>query len=237
VSDDLPSSLKRNASDHASDLLLAITSAVDIAAPGMGSAFGYLVGQVIPNRRQERIVVFLAKTARNLEKLDQRVSTIELMSPEKAALLEDGARDASRSTTAARIEKIADIVAHGISADDAEAGLQRDLLTLFSSLSDSEVATLAGLAGFRSGPSSEGAPISSEQEGVSGLSNRTAARRDFNLVRLVSLGLAERGVSLVPDRHRLGSRARSENPQKLVTEPPRPTAVGRALLAELGFSY
>lgn len=234
MSDEIHPSLRKNASDHAHELLLALSSAVDVAAPGWGSSFGYLVGEVIPNRRPDRIARFLTKLVHKLELLDQRCSILEQLSAEKAALFEDGGREAVRSTSDDRIDRVAEIVASGMVGDDLETALRRDLLALFASLSDGELASLAAYAGIR--PDIPEAPqdVQIDRKTAMNALARMRSVSDFHRVRLISLGLLEQKQVLVPDRYRLGSRAREANPQKLVTERPNPTAVGRALLVELG---
>jgi hypothetical protein len=234
MSDDVHPLLRKNASDHAHDLMLALSSAVDVAMPGWGSAFGYLVGEVIPNRRPDRVVRFLTRLAKKLERLDQRCSMLEHLSAEKAALFEDGGREAARSTSDERINRVAEIVASGMLGDDLETTMRRDLLALFASLSDGEIATLAAYAGIRPDMPEVPQDVQLDRKTAMNALARMRSVSDFHRVRLISLGLLEQKQVLVPDKYRLGTRAREANPQKLVTERPNLTAVGRALLVELG---
>lgn len=230
MSDEVNPKLRRNVSDHAHDLLLALSSAVDVHVPGWGSAFGYLVGEVIPNRREDRFAEYLAKLGRKLTELEQSMSMFNQLSSEKLALFEDGGRESARSTTSNRIDTVADIVARGISADDFEASMRRDLLALFAGLSDGEIVTLARYAGINSDPADKISTLGVDRETAW---KRLRARAEFHEARLLSLGLLEKKQTLAKNRYATGSR-RSESPQKIVEDRPRITSVGTALLVEVG---
>lgn len=229
MSEDVHPTLRRNVSDQAHDLLVALSSGVDILAPGWGSAFGYLVGEVIPNRREERFAEYLTKLGRKLAQLSQDISLIRELGPERTALFEDGAREAARSTTAERIERVAGIVAGGISSGEDQALLTRELLAVFASLSDAEVATLASYAGIQPQPSQQSGPLP-ERAVVMEAMREHQVRLKLRTGRLLSLGLLEERQALVAENYRLNDRTG----QRLVKDRPTVTPLGRAILIEVG---
>lgn len=115
-------SLQPTPGDRIADILRALGSSIDLVAPGWGSVFGSLIGEVIPNLREQR-------TAEYLTKLGQRLAALEAgfeamsggLGVESLALFEDGARDASRATSSERIARIGYVVANGMAHGDAQA--------------------------------------------------------------------------------------------------------------------
>src|SRR5207302_7837667 len=102
------------------------TIAVDVAMPGMGSFFGMLIGQIIPNQRNERLVEYVTRLSRRLAVVEgqfRQASAADLeqspadaaeayakiaspLGPEQLALFEDGAYAAARATSPERNERI-----------------------------------------------------------------------------------------------------------------------------------
>jgi hypothetical protein len=229
VSGEIHPSLRRNASDHAHDLLVALASAVDIHAPGWGSAFGYLVGEVIPNRREERFAEYLTKLGQKLAQLNREVDLLRDLGPERTALFEDGAREAARSTTTERIERIAGVVAAGLSLDENQASIARELLAVFANLSDAEVATLASYAGVQPQASPQSEPPL-ERAVIMEAMREHQTRLKLRTSRLLSLGLLEEHQALVAENYRLNDRTG----QRLVKNPPTVSPLGYAVLMEIG---
>ena len=155
--DDISPAIRPNAADHAASGLQALTSLADIAVPGIGSFFGLLVGQVIPNQRNERMAEFITRLSRRLriaeeglDALNQRYSTfVDKLGPEQRALFEDGAYASARATSTSRIDGISKVVADGLNADEATAIQQRMALQLISELSEEDVIVLLSYSKFQ----------------------------------------------------------------------------------------
>ena len=130
--------------------LTAITSAADVVAPGVDSFFGVLIGRVIPNQRNERLIEYVARLSRRLRLAEGAVENLNEafaamasnLSLEQRALFEEGAYAATRSTTQERIESVAKIVGDGLSSADARALDQGRLLQLIDQLSEDDVIVL-----------------------------------------------------------------------------------------------
>lgn len=229
MADEVHFSLRPNAADRAHDLLVALSSTIDLCVPGFGSVFGLLVGEVIPNRREDRVAQYLTKLARRLDAIEDGLERMKNAGDEGLALFEDGARESARATSDQRIDRIVELVGAGIAADENRASLKREMLALLGSLSDAEVAALAAYAGIRpETPNYEGPPLDRAVRMEAMLSNQLAL--ELRTSRLVSLGLLEERQVLVPENYRLNDRTGS----KLVKDRPQVTALGRALLGEIG---
>jgi hypothetical protein len=229
MTDDIHPSLKPNAADRAHDLLLALSSAVDLYAPGWGSAFGYIVGDVIPNRRDERFARYLTKLSRRLSAIEQSLERIRNLGDEGLALFEDGARESARATSDERIERIVEIVGLGVSSDENSASLAREMLALFASLSDAEVAALASYAGVQPKFSPPNGPSPDRAVLMEAMRNNQIALQ-LRTSRLVSAGVLEEPQVVVQENYALTDRSGA----KLVKDRPRVTPLGRALLVEIG---
>lgn len=163
----LPAVLQENASDKAAAGLRSLTSLIDVAAPGLGSLFGEMIGRVIPNQREERLAAYLGALGHKLrevhegvrlltdarEQMSNRLDDVEeqlravgaACTAEQTALFEDGAYSSQRATHADRIERIASLVADGM-AEPAEAANDRRLLALLDQLGDDDILRLMSYA-------------------------------------------------------------------------------------------
>ena len=144
---DVSPHLRQNASDVATTALSAITSGVDLVAPGLGSFFGALITQVIPNQRAERFAAYVTAVSRRLRIVEggldetraQFQDLAKRLGPEQRALFEDGAFASTRATSQERVEAIGRVVAEGLDADDGRAAELRRVVELIASLSDDDV--------------------------------------------------------------------------------------------------
>lgn len=150
---ELPSSLRATAADNLAEGLRAATSLIDVVAPGWGSIFGSLIGQVIPDLREKRVLQYLTRLGSELKEMQTRVDQIDWKShPESVALFEDAALIAARSTSQTRIDRIASVVAGHITREEKLVSQARSLLKLSAELTDPEAALLVtwcGLGGTR----------------------------------------------------------------------------------------
>lgn len=145
-----PAALKPTAADTAADALTAITSLIDVAAPGLGSVFGMLVGQVIPGLHRQRVTEYLTRLAARLRRVESGLASLEeivrAVSETHLALIEDGAVYAARATTSERIDAIVALVAGGITANQERAAADRRVLRTLGDLDEVELETLRRLA-------------------------------------------------------------------------------------------
>lgn len=133
---DLPPALRSQFSDHAATVLKATLGNLPVG----GALVTELIGVIIPNLREERIVAYLAGLARKVEATGRTLEQLQAeLTPEKAALFEDGANGAVKATTAGRIEQLVALVAQGLGAGGREAEDQRSLVRLLNDLTDTDL--------------------------------------------------------------------------------------------------
>lgn len=148
-----PPAIRTTASDRMATALGMLTSGIDLLAPGFGSVFGGLLGEILPDLREKRVEAYLARLAQRLAMLEGGLEAlrdrVDEVAQEHLALIHDGAVQATRATTQARIDHVAAVVAGGLT--DAEAGgavAARRVLRTLGDLDDVELETLARLAGW-----------------------------------------------------------------------------------------
>jgi hypothetical protein len=231
VTEDVHPMLRPTAADRAADTLRALTSAVDLIAPGVGSVFGQLIGSVIPNLRSERFELYLTLLGRRLRALDTRLEALaERLGPEGIALFEEGARSAGRATREERIRQVALLVSGGISADEKNAATSRDLMRILDEVTDSELALLDSFV-WRLGPDPRGESGVRFHQGSAASWREAQMFHEMRLVRLERLALIKRETELVPGQQRYDGL--SAVPQ-MVRQEPRLTDLGKRLLVEVG---
>jgi hypothetical protein len=124
--------------DQWKDRLIAIGKGVAGAIPFVGGVVGELVG-MIPGQRADRIAAYLAGLSNRVDALDADVRATLANSPEKLDLIEEGGVQASRATSAARIEQIVEAVSRGLDEDESDLVRRKRLLRLVGELDDDEV--------------------------------------------------------------------------------------------------
>lgn len=251
MSDDLHPMLRPNASDRAEKALKALTSSIDIVAPGCGSFLGELISAVIPNTTSQRIAEYLTRVGRRLAALEVRVEGLEKkLGPEQVALFEDGARSAARSTSSQRIERLAAVVAYGMATDDGEAERNRTVLQILDQLSEADLLRLDSFI-WRMGPdprrpSGPQHPWANYGEGFESLppaeqtriamaarsqAEEVKALEDHRIAKLLALNLLQQPTGLVPGRPLLGG---GKGMPIIKKEEPRLTHLGAMVLAKTG---
>lgn len=135
-------SKKPELDDNRVDGVVSLAKGVVGAAPFVGSLVSEVIGYVIPNQRIDRIAEFvrlLDERVKNIEKerLEQR-----FCQPLGIDLLEDALYLAARATSHERLEHIANVVAHGISAEEMNQAETKRMLWLLGQLNDQEVVIL-----------------------------------------------------------------------------------------------
>ena len=111
--------------------------------PVLGPIVNEIVGQVIPDRRLERLTQFFARLEQRVAALEPATIRDRFCEPVYVDLLEDAMFQAARAASPERIAHIAEIVARGLSGGDAAKIDRKYLLGLLSELNDSEVLWLA----------------------------------------------------------------------------------------------
>ena len=128
------------------DLAAAVWRALGGSVPGAGALVAELACSIIPNQRLDRIAIFAARTAEKLTELtgnlDDLEAQIRSLSDQKRALFQEGAAAAANALGQERIERIARLVAEGMTSTDETAELERQLVDLLSRLSDADLAVV-----------------------------------------------------------------------------------------------
>lgn len=138
--------LKNTATDHlvaALKTLLAAASVVPLAG-----AFQELIGAFIPNQRLDRVVDFIERLNGAIEKTKADVEAVKQQLQQAAELVEEGMRQASSTDSVMRRSYLARVVAHGVHGSERVRLYAAHMLRLLEQMSDLEVLTLAGQAGF-----------------------------------------------------------------------------------------
>ncbi len=120
------------------DHVALITKAAASLIPMVGGPLAELITEIIPRRRQERIVEYIRALNTKLERLEaDKVSNI-MADAEKGDLIESGGYLAARATSSERISQLAEIVFRGLKSDEANWIRRKRLLGLFSEIDDDE---------------------------------------------------------------------------------------------------
>ena len=141
MTDDVHPILRPTAADRSASVLRVLGS---LLPPGISGVFLELITSVIPHQREERLVRYLTVVGRRLRAAEGKLEEVSSrLGPEGLALFEDGAQAAVRATTEERIDRIARIVAEGMSGSEATAEQQREILQLLNSVTDADLIYLA----------------------------------------------------------------------------------------------
>lgn len=133
---DLPAALRENFSDIAAAVLRATLGNIPIG----GALVVELIGRVLPDLREQRFLEYLARLAQKVEQSHRTLDDLlKEIGPMKAALFEDGALGAVRSTSGDRIEHLAALVALGLEGTERGAEDQRSLVRMLNELTDADL--------------------------------------------------------------------------------------------------
>jgi hypothetical protein len=127
---------------NAVDYLTSLAKATVGAAPYVGSLLAELVGTVIPNQRLDRVVRFARELAIRLTKVEADVLRAKLSDENFTDLLEEGLRQAARSTTDERRAHVASVVANSLTSEEISFIESKHLLRLLGEVNDIEVVWL-----------------------------------------------------------------------------------------------
>lgn len=112
--------------------------------PSLGGFLAELLGSVVPEQRADRFARYLAKVEAALTDLDRRVTATDArqLGPEQIALFETGGAAAVKAYADSQLDRIARLVAEGLSADEVEAARTRRQIHLIAELSDDDIIDL-----------------------------------------------------------------------------------------------
>ncbi len=190
------------------DVVAALARGSVGAIPVVGSMVAEVVDLVIPGQKLDRVVAFvesLGVRIGDLERqtlLEQRIRT-----PEGSDLLEEGIVHASRAVSGERRERIASLLANGLTAEQLLYDRTKKLLAILESLNDSELILLK----YYSQPVTIGSPWHrqmqeqhpallrpvSREMGVPDAERQRGAFRDSYERTLLSQGLVERDQNVL----------------------------------------
>lgn len=126
------------------DLGLSGAKAVLSLIPSAGGFFAELLGAVVPEQRADRFARYLAKLEAALSLLERRVTATDArnLGPQQVALFESGGTAAVRAYADSQLDRIAKLVADGMTADELEAERARQELHLIAELTDEDIVEL-----------------------------------------------------------------------------------------------
>jgi hypothetical protein len=116
----------------------ALLGSIPVAGPPVAA----VIDEVMPVLRAYRMESFTGELGVRLEGVPGDVLRLRMQEPGRFDLLEDGLWQAARTSSHARHGHIANIVANGLKAEDAEELDRRHILRLLGELNDVEVLLL-----------------------------------------------------------------------------------------------
>ena len=128
--------------DDYRDQLATIGKGVASLVPLFGGPLAEIVGKAIPNQRADRIATYMRNLSSRLDQLSETVQKSISESAAKIDLIEEGGFQSARAISRERIELIAEAVAKGLSADEADVIRRRRLLVMLGELDEDELALL-----------------------------------------------------------------------------------------------
>jgi hypothetical protein len=134
-------SLEGSRQDKAVDLTVAGFVGLVGLTPIIGSLIAEVVSEIIPRRREARIISMLEKLSEKVIGLESEFE-VKLRTPEYVALLEDGFIQSSKSLTAERLDYIASLLKNSIPEEDNEHIWHQKLLSILGDLNDAQVIIL-----------------------------------------------------------------------------------------------
>jgi hypothetical protein len=124
--------------DPAKALLKGALSAI----PFIGGIVSEIVGQVIPDQRIDRLEGYARHLGERLQAMDEAQLADRMKRPENVDLFEDGAFASARALTDEKRERIARLVASGISGDEKARIEAKRLLAILGQLDDDQIIRL-----------------------------------------------------------------------------------------------
>ena len=191
--------LEMNKSDYVAFAAKSVLGAV----PFVGSFLAEIAGNVIPNQRVERIVAFANNLQMKLKNVEEILEKLNVKDENFTDLIEEGLRQAARSTTDERREYISALIANSLTSEDISFVESKHLLRQLGEINDIEilwlrfflVPTLGGDKEFREKHQAVLRPLSvvmgSPQPEIDKSTLRTSYKE-----HLATLGLLEKKIEL-----------------------------------------
>lgn len=110
--------------------------------PGVGPILSEVVGVMIPNYKQERLIAFAQVLGDRVKHLEADTLEAKMKTEEFADLLEDALRQAARALTPERREYIASLLKNSLTHDELAHVEEKKLLSLLGELNDAEIIIL-----------------------------------------------------------------------------------------------
>jgi hypothetical protein len=126
-----------------SDYVASAVKSLVGAAPFAGSLLSEIAGTVIPNQRMDRVVKFAMRLEAKLVALEQGFVRSQLTNENFTDLMEEGLRQAARSLTDERRERIATLIAKGLDPEGLSYAESKHLLRVLGEINDVEIIRLA----------------------------------------------------------------------------------------------
>ncbi len=127
---------------NATDRITSLAKGVFGAAPFVGPLAAEIIGNIIPNQRVDRITSFVQKLDDRLKNLEQDVLRKRTADLQFVDIMEDAFFQAARAVSDERLDHIANVVAHGISAEERNQAENKQMLWLLGQLNDAEIVIL-----------------------------------------------------------------------------------------------
>ena len=135
---------KTSLSTTRADIAAAAARGISGAIPVAGGLVGEVVSAFIPNQKLERVARFAELLAAQVEVVEAKQARFEarIHTPEGSDLLEQGIQQAARAVSYDRQQRIASIVATGLTEEQLRYDRTCKLLAILDSLNDSEILLL-----------------------------------------------------------------------------------------------
>lgn len=221
-----------------SDYVASAAKAALGAVPFAGSLLAEIAGAVIPNQRVDRIVRFAQQLEKRIGDLERQRALESVNNEEFTDLVEEGVRQAARSTTDERRAHIANLIANSLSDEDVSFIQAKHLLRILGEINDAEVIwlrsyldpTVGGDREFRQTHRGVLNPVSASFGSKSAEIDQATIQQSYK-EHLAQLALLEPRYR-IDNKTKLpefDSRGRPKSSGYEIT------ALGRLLLRELGF--
>ncbi|TDU25918.1 hypothetical protein DFR24_4365 [Panacagrimonas perspica] len=121
------------------DYVASAARAILDGVPFVGSLLAELAGSLIPNQRIDRVAKFAVLLEARLSTLEKEALSRQARDPAGADLLEEALRQAASSLSDDRRERIASLIANGLSEGEVSYLESKHLLKILGELSDAEL--------------------------------------------------------------------------------------------------
>ena len=128
--------------NNKTDIIVAALKGSAGAIPYAGGIAAELIGNLVPNQRMDRLVIYVRDINERLETLEEQAKQ-KLFDAEAIDIFEDGAHQAVRALSPERQEYIANLVTFGMTGEQHARLQAKRLLNLLKELDDDQIIILA----------------------------------------------------------------------------------------------